>query len=98
MDKPKRWVKNVIKKCNPMAGFVHIWTNSWVKTSQQFLECRFWFTQQGVISLNQALNIKIIVCRLLYKILKDQSRNLMYQLLWVIKWEWRRKIRKPIND
>jgi len=24
MDKPKGWVKNVIKKCNPMAGFVHI--------------------------------------------------------------------------
>jgi len=23
MDKPKRWVKNVTKKCNPMAGFVH---------------------------------------------------------------------------
>jgi len=26
MDKPKRWVKNVIKMSfNPMAGFVHIW-------------------------------------------------------------------------
>jgi len=24
MDKPKRWVKNVIKKCNPMAGFINI--------------------------------------------------------------------------
>jgi len=24
MDKPKRWVKNVIKKNNPMAGYVHI--------------------------------------------------------------------------
>jgi len=23
-DKPKRWVKNVIKNFNPMAGFVHI--------------------------------------------------------------------------
>jgi len=21
MDKPKHWVKNVIKKCSPMAGF-----------------------------------------------------------------------------
>jgi len=25
MDKPKRWGKNVIKKLNPMVGFVHIW-------------------------------------------------------------------------
>jgi len=25
MDKPKSWVKNVMKKCNPMAGFVRIW-------------------------------------------------------------------------
>jgi len=25
MDKPKRWVKNVIQKLNLMAGFVHIW-------------------------------------------------------------------------
>jgi len=24
MDKPSHWVKNVIQKCNPMAGFVHI--------------------------------------------------------------------------
>jgi len=24
MAKPKRWVKNVIKKFNPMAGFIHI--------------------------------------------------------------------------
>jgi len=24
VDKPKRWVKNVIKKCNLMAGLVHI--------------------------------------------------------------------------
>jgi len=24
MDKPKRWVKNVIKKINPKTGYVHI--------------------------------------------------------------------------
>jgi len=24
MDKPKRWIKNVIKKINPVAGYVHI--------------------------------------------------------------------------
>jgi len=30
-------LKMSFKKCNPMAGFVHIW--SWVKTTQQFVEC-----------------------------------------------------------
>jgi len=33
MDKLKRWVKNELKKINPMAGFVHI------KTTQHFLVC-----------------------------------------------------------
>jgi len=32
MDKTKHWVKNVIKKLNPMA-------QGWVKTTQPFLEC-----------------------------------------------------------
>jgi len=34
MDKPKRWVKNVIKRCNPMAVFVHIWSKCWGETTQ----------------------------------------------------------------
>jgi len=25
MDKPKFWVKNVMSKFNPTAGFVHVW-------------------------------------------------------------------------
>jgi len=35
MDKPKRWVKNVITFFNPMAGFVHIWPR--VKTTRSVL-------------------------------------------------------------
>lgn len=27
-DKPKHWVKNIIKKINPTAGFIHIWPNN----------------------------------------------------------------------
>jgi len=31
MDKPKRWVKNVMKKFIPVTGFVHIWTKVGLK-------------------------------------------------------------------
>jgi len=38
MDKPKRWVKNVFKKN------ITQWLGlSWVKTTQQILECTFYF-------------------------------------------------------
>jgi len=36
MDKPKRGVKNVTKKCNPICPYL---TQSWVKTTQHFVEC-----------------------------------------------------------
>jgi len=36
MDKPKHWVKNEIKKCNPMAGFVHIWPKVGLKQPSNF--------------------------------------------------------------
>jgi len=36
MDKPKRWVKNVIKKCNPVAGFVHFWPKVGLKQPSIF--------------------------------------------------------------
>jgi len=39
MDKPKRWVKNVIKKFNPMAGFVHILPKIGLKQPSIFLVC-----------------------------------------------------------
>jgi len=41
MDKPKRWVKNVIEKCNPIAGFVHILAKVGFVKPQQFLECMY---------------------------------------------------------
>jgi len=36
MDKPKHWVKNVMEKFNPMAGFVHIWPKDWLKQPSNF--------------------------------------------------------------
>jgi len=36
MDKPKRWVKNVIEKCNPIAGFVHILAKVGLKQPSNF--------------------------------------------------------------
>jgi len=40
MDKPKRWVKNVIQKSNPMAVCPYL-TQSWVKTTQHFFRIAF---------------------------------------------------------
>jgi len=34
MDKPERWIKNVMNKFNPVAAYL---TQSWVKTTQHFL-------------------------------------------------------------
>jgi len=36
MDKPKCLVKNIIKKSNPMAGFVHIWFKVGLKQPSMF--------------------------------------------------------------
>jgi len=36
MDKLKHWVKNVILKCNPMTGFVHIWPKIGLKQPSIF--------------------------------------------------------------
>jgi len=45
MDKPKHWVKNVIEKNEPNGWVCPYLTQSWVKTTQQFLECRIiWFS------------------------------------------------------
>jgi len=53
MVKPKCWVKNAIKKFkvevgfiwndifNTTFGFVHIWPNIWVQTTQHCLECSY---------------------------------------------------------
>jgi len=36
MDKNNRWVKNIISKYNPMAGFVHIWPKIGLKRPSNF--------------------------------------------------------------
>jgi len=40
MDKPKHWVKNVMKKMYPSGWGCPYLTQSWVKTTQHFLECK----------------------------------------------------------
>jgi len=36
MNKPNVGLKNAIKKCNPMAGFVHIWPKVGLKQHSNF--------------------------------------------------------------